>query len=132
MKSKFAYVLRKREKEVTVKRNKSNAQLVNGRLEESESDNNYITNLTVLPIRSKDIEEYEGGNYTKQDRKIYARENLEAEHIIDNGDNQIVDFSLKENDIIITNDGNYEIREKADWTDFADFETFIAKKVVVE
>lgn len=116
----FSHILRKYEKEVVIV--KDNSQLVDGRLDETSSE--YNIKLTILPITPKQIQEYEGGNYTTEDKKIIAREDLEA----DDG----TSIELEENDVIKYNDEEYEIREDTPWSDYADFNSYVGKKKVVE
>lgn len=129
MKLRFSHILRKYEKEVTLK--KDTSSLSNGRLQ--QTNNEYIVKLTLIPLTPDRINEYEGGNYTTQDKKGLTREGLIGEKIVEGGDNVEEEVELKNNDIIVEDDGTkYEIREDTPWTDFADFTTFVAKKVVVE
>lgn len=111
----FGHILRKREVAVTLTR--ENESLNNGRLQSSEPTT-YNIDLVVLPLTAEDIEQYEGGTYSTQDKKIFAREDL--------------DVIPQKGDIITHNNEDYEIRERTSWLDYADFETFVAKKVVVE
>lgn len=118
MKFNFSHVLVKYEKEYEVTRT-PDEEIVNGRVVEGTP---VIENLSLIlfPIRPEQIRDYEGGNYTTQDRKVYQREGSI--------------MPLKENDIVKDSDTGerYEIREKTPWLDFSDFSTFVAKKVVVE
>lgn len=114
----FGHVLIKYEKSYQVVRT-PNEELVNGRVVENSPITENL-DLVVLPLRPKQLQEYEGGTYTTQDKKVYQREGSI--------------MPLKEHDVILDNktDEKYEIREKTPWLDFADFSTFVAKRVVVE
>jgi len=119
MKMSFSRVLRKYERTYNVTRY-PDKELVDGRVVENTPTENSVS-LIVFPLRPEQLQAYEGGTYTTQDRKIYQREDTE-------------DMKLDVDDVIYDDlyDNHYEIREKAPWLDFADFSTFIAKKVVVE
>jgi hypothetical protein len=118
MKLNFSHVLTKYEKGYEVTRT-PDEQIINGRVVEGTPITETLK-LIMFPLRPEQINDYEGGAYTTQDRKIYQREGSI--------------MPLKEHDIIYDsrNDKNYEVREKTSWLDFADFSTFVAKKVVVE
>lgn len=117
MQLKFSHVLRKYEKTYTVKR-QVEGEMVGGRYEEG-TPITFDIKLIIFPIQPEQLQDYEGGTYTTQDRKVYAR--------IDQ-DNQ-----LKHNDVILSSGNNgYEMRESTPWENFADFGTWLAKKVVVK
>lgn len=118
MKMSFGRVLRKYEREFEVTRN-PDEDLVDGRVVEGTPTVETLK-LIVFPLTPERLQDYEGGTYTTQDRKIYQREGSV--------------MPLTDNDIIYDYryDAHYEIRERTPWLDFADFSTFIAKKVVVE
>jgi len=118
MKLNFSHVLVKYEKSYEITRTPGE-EIVNGRVIEGTPTIETI-NVILFPIRAEQIQDYEGGVYTTQDRKIYQREGSI--------------LPLKEHDVIYDSktDSNYEIREKTPWLDFADFSTFIAKKVVIK
>lgn len=116
MKLQFKNLIKKYSKEVTIIK-QPEAQIVDGRVSEGASQEHQVE-LAIFPIRPEQIQEYEGGNYTTQDKKIYLPESSE--------------IILEENDVIVDNNNRYEIREKTDWTDFSDFHTYVAVKKVVE
>lgn len=118
MKLNFSHVLVKYEKEYEVERT-PDEQIVDGRVVEG-SPRTETLSLILFPLRPEQIQDYEGGSYTAQDRKVYQREGSI--------------MPLKEHDIItdIRNGEDYEVREKTSWLDFSDFSTFVAKKVVIE
>lgn len=118
MRMSFGRVIRKYERDFEVTRN-PDASIVDGRLSKGNSRVEILP-LALFPLRSEQLQDYESGTYTTQDRKIYQREGSI--------------MSLQENDVVYDsrNGSYYEIRELTSWEAYADFSTFIAKKVVVE
>jgi len=125
----MSHIIRKRERQVELTKN-PNEKLVNGRVQEGTPET-YTISVAVFPMTSEMIQDYEGGNYTTQDKKVYVRENLEASDgtavQVENNDVLTID-----DDVLTTDDDDYEIRENTPWTDHSDFKTFVAKKKVVE
>lgn len=69
----------------------------------------------VQPLSREEIEEYEGGNYTTQDIKVFIR----------------AGYEVQENDVIKHGGSRYEVREVENWLHVSDFCKLVAKKEVV-
>lgn len=111
----FSHILRRYEKEYEIERD--GGSLIDGRW--VDDDSTFFTDLTVMPYNPEEDVEYEGGSYERQWKKVFIREN---------NPNQI-----QKNDIIVVSeDDKYEIKERTSWLDFADFQSWIARKIVVE
>ncbi|MCF8020869.1 MAG: hypothetical protein K9L62_15935 [Vallitaleaceae bacterium] len=116
MKMLFSGVIAKYEREYTIER-QVDGQLVDGRWETGTPEQ-FLSRLILLPANSEEIEDYEGGGYTTQWKKILQRENVANQ--------------LKKNDIIIDSEGErYEVRDRTSWLGYSDFTSWLSKKVVV-
>jgi len=117
MKFMFSHIIRKYELELKVVRH-PDSQLVDGRVQEGTPIEFYL-DMIILPANAEEIEEEESGGYTTQWKSIIVRDGQ--------------DYSLEKNDIVFDTEGErYEIRERTSWKDYADFTSWLAKKVVVE
>ncbi|MFP4457554.1 MAG: hypothetical protein ACLFPS_07835 [Clostridia bacterium] len=111
----FKNTLIKYERDYEVERD--SGELIDGRWQDTKE--NFTTPLILIPANKEEINDSENGGYTTQWKKVMIRNN--------NPD------QIGKNDIITDSEGKkYEVRERVNWADYADFKSFLAKKVVVE
>ena len=101
--------------ETTVSITTTDEQLVDGRVQKNSETVNEV-NAAILPMTREDVEEYEGGNYTTQDIKIYVRAD---------------EYNISNNDYVEYDNKKYQIKQTQNWEILSDFKFGIGKKVVV-
>jgi len=89
----------------------------------------YETRLAILPMSAKELQKYEAGMYTSQDKTIYTHIGLTGKRL---SDNEVTPITLREGDQIIENNKTFTLKSVKDYTDFSDFRKYVGKKEVVK
>ena len=89
----------------------------------------YYAGLAIMHLSAEDLRNYEAGKYTRQDIKVFAVEDLQAE-IIETGEKVLL--VLEEGDLIEYQGKTYKIDDDEDNTDLSDFYEYVATKVVIK
>ena len=89
----------------------------------------YTAKIAVFYLSPQELKNYEGGNYTTQDIKLYVPEKLVATNQ-DTGQEEEIEVDFE--DEVKFNEKIFEIKEHKNQTVHADFHEYIAKKVVVD
>ncbi|MFT9496375.1 hypothetical protein [Anaerosolibacter sp.] len=99
---------------------KGEGSYVNGKWVETLTETQFMG--TFLPLTHKDLRITEAGAYTTQDKKLFVVEDLKDI----NGD----PLNLKDGDVIINNQGEFEIAQELEAPEVVNYKKYIAKKRV--